>query len=298
MSKEKTNMETGISTSFPLAAAAARDTLSHLRSLGYDCADLQSFVDTGTEWFSLPAHELRRRWEEIGRIARDCGIRFSQTHGPWRYPPQDGTEEDRTERFGKMALAIEGTAAIGAPCMAIHNIMPDGADSLPDPDRFMDMNRDFFSRLLEKAKAAGVVIALENMPMRKLILSTPEQVLAFAREFDSPWFRVCLDTGHAAVFGLSPADEVRRIGREYLACLHVHDNDGARDLHWTPYSGVIDWEDFSRALHEIGFGGTLSLETDVSGRLPPSIRPEWEKALAATARHLAAININPDTQGA
>lgn len=283
-------METGISTSFPLAAAAARDTLSHLRSLGYECADLQSFVDTGTEWFSLSSHELRRRWEEVGRIARDCGIRFSQTHGPWRYPPQDFTEEDREERFEKMSVALEGTAAVGAPCMAIHNIMPDGADSLPNPERFMDMNRAFFSRLIEKAKAAGVVLALENMPMRKLILSTPEQVLDFVREFDSLWFRICLDTGHAAVFGLTPAYAVRRIGREYLACLHVHDNDGASDLHWTPYSGVIDWEDFSCSLHEIGFDGTLSLETNVSGKLPAAIRPEWERALAATARHLAKNN--------
>lgn len=287
-------METGISTSFPLAAAAARDALSHLRSLGYECADLQSFLDTETEWFSLPGRERMRRWEEIGRIAGDCGIRFSQTHGPWRYPPQDFTEEDREERFEKMSVALEGTAAVGAPCMAIHNIMPDGADSLPDPERFMDMNRAFFARLLEKAKAAGVVLALENMPMRNLILSTPEQVLDFVREFDSPWFRICLDTGHAAVFGLSPGDAARRIGREYLACLHVHDNDGVRDLHWTPYSGVIDWEDFSRALHEIGFEGTLSLETKVSGKLPAAIRPEWERALAATARHLA--NNNPNTK--
>lgn len=261
--------------------------MSHLSSLGYPCADLQSFAETETEWFSLPGRERIRLCEEVGKIARDCGIGFSQTHGPWRYPPRDGTEENRAERFEKMSLAIEGSAAVGAPCMAIHNIMPYGADSLPDPERFMDMNRDFFSRLIEKAMAAGVVLALENMPMKKLILSTPQQVLDFVREFETPWFRICLDTGHAAVFGLSPADAVRLIGRDYLACLHVHDNDGARDLHWTPYSGVIDWEDFSCALHEIGFDGVLSLETNVSGRLPPSIRPEWEKALAATARHLA-----------
>ena len=130
------------------------------------------------------------------------------------------------------------------------------------------------------------MIALENMPFLQLILSTPEQVLDFVKEFDSPYFRVCLDTGHAAVFGLSAGDSVRKIGREYLACLHVHDNVGAHDYHWLPYRGVTDWADFSGALHEIGFDGTLSLETNVSGKLPASVRPEWEKALAATARML------------
>lgn len=280
-------MKTGISVTFALNEGEARKSLAHLRMLGYDCADLQSFVDTETEWFSMPTTDRGKCWEKVGKVAKDRGIVFSQTHGPWRYPPKDFTEEDRAERFEKMSIALEGTAAVGAPCMAIHNIMPWGGDQLPEPDRFMDMNRAFFSRLLDKAKACGVVIALENMPFKKLILSTPGQVLDFVKEFDSPFFRVCLDTGHAAVFGISPADAVRQIGRDYLACLHVHDNDGARDLHWVPYRGVVDWADFSRALHEIGFEGALSLETNVGKKLPASIRPEWEKALAATARHLA-----------
>ena len=280
-------MKTGISVTFALNEVEACKSLSHLRILGYDCADLQTFVNTETEWFPMPSAERQKCWEKVGKVARDCGIAFSQTHGPWRYPPKDFTEEDRVERFEKMSVALEGTAAVGAPCMAIHNIMPWGGDQLPDPDRFMDMNREFFSRLLEEAKACGVVIALENMPFKKLILSTPGQVLDFVKEFDSPFFRVCLDTGHAAVFGLSPAEAVRQIGRDYLACLHVHDNDGVHDRHWEPYRGVVDWTDFSRALHEIGFEGTLSLETNVSKKLPASIRTEWEKALAATARHLA-----------
>ena len=82
------------------------------------------------------------------------------------------------------------------------------------------------------------------------------------------------------------SDSIRLLGREYLACLHVHDNDGVRDLHWVPYRGVIDWADFSLALHEIGYEGTLSLETNVSKKLPPPVRPDWEKALTATARAL------------
>ena len=278
-------MKTGISVNFSFTADAARESFSRLRLLGYDCADLQSFVNTETEWFSAPDRE--RRWREIGKIARDCGVTLSQTHGPWRFPPRDFTEEDRAERFEKMCAALEGTAAVGAPCMAIHNIMPYGGDKNPDPERFMELNREFFARLVEKAKACSTVIALENMPFKNLILSTPAQVLDFAKEFDSPYFRVCLDTGHAAVFGLSAGESVRLIGKEYLACLHVHDNDGAHDWHWLPYRGVIDWEDFSRALREIGFEGSVSLETNISGKIPPSVRPEWEKALAATARHLA-----------
>ena len=279
-------MKTGISVNFPFTPEAAREKFSHLRLLGYDCADLQTFVDTETEWFSAPDPVRLRKWEETGRIARDCGISLSQTHGPWRHPPRDYTEEDRREWFDKMCVALEGTAAVAAPCMAIHNIMPWGTGENPEPERFLEMNRNFFSRLLEKAKACGVMIALENMPFTNLTLSSPEQVLNFVKEFDSPYFRVCLDTGHATFFDTTPADAVRLIGREYLACVHVHDNDGGHDRHWPPFRGVIDWADFSRALHEIGYDGTLSLETDVEKKLPQSVRLEWEKALASTARAL------------
>ena len=278
-------MKTGQMVSFPLDGRAAEAAFAHLRGLGYDCADLQTFVNTETEWFSAP--DRLRRWREAGRIARDCGIELSQIHGPWRFPPRDASEADRRERFDRMAQALEGAAAVDAPVMVVHNIMPFGCEENPDPDRFMDLNRGFFSRLLERAKACGVVIALENMPFPGLILSSPAQVLAFVREFRSPYMKACLDTGHAAVLGLSAGESARLIGREALACLHVHDNDGRRDLHWLPCQGVIDWEDFSRALSQIGFEGSFSLETDVPGRLPAAAREAWERALALTARALA-----------
>ena len=277
-------VKTGQMVTFALSDRAARASFSHLRLLGYECADLQTFVNTDTEWFSAPDREAR--WREIGLIARDAGIAISQTHGPWRFPPRDADEADRAERFEKMSLALEGTAAVGAPVMVVHNIMPFGCEDNPEPARFMDLNRDFFSRLLAKARSCGVTIALENMPFPGLILSSPAQILSFAREFHSPYMKVCLDTGHAAVLGWGAGDSVRLIGKDDLSCLHVHDNDGKRDLHWLPYQGVIDWADFSRALIEIGYEGSVSLETDVFPRLPADVKGDWERALALTARSL------------
>ena len=64
-----------------------------------------------------------------------------------------------------------------------------------------------------------------------------------------------------------------------MKVLHVHDNDGERDRHWYPYGGVIDWNDFGAALREIGFDGTLSLESNVI--------PGRERELYEAARRLA-----------
>ena len=102
-----------------------------------------------------------------------------------------------------------------------------------------------------------------------------------------PLFKICLDTGHCAVFGESPADAVRLIGKEYLRVLHVHDNDGKNDRHWLPYNGVIDWADFSLALAEIGYEGTLSLETRAPARIPADILEPQEIALFHMGKKLA-----------
>lgn len=87
-------------------------------------------------------------------------------------------------------------------------------------------------------------------------------------------------------FGESPADAVRLTG-EYLKVLHVHDNDGRMDLHWLPYYGVVDWDDFNNALNEIGYDGCLSLETNVSRKIPADIKEHHQIGLALIANKLA-----------
>ena len=226
-------------------------------------------MNTETPLFAAGESEFERLLREEADIIRSAGLEISQTHGPWRYPPRDGEESDRAERFDKMACALHGTRVLGCPCMVVHPIMPFGTGG--------DGSRE----------AEGVVIGLENMPMPELPLARPAEILAFVKEINSPALRVCLDTGHCTMCGVSPADAVRQLGREYLRVIHVHDNDGKRDLHWLPYRGVIDWAAFSRALHEIGFDGALSLETSFKPTHPSEMMEYFEIGLGLIARKLA-----------
>ena len=98
---------------------------------------------------------------------------------------------------------------------------------------------------------------------------------------------MALGAGLCAIYGDSVGYAVRTIGKEYLSALHVHDNDGRGDNHWLPGQGVIDWSDFSKALGEIGFEGTVSLETAVSGDVAVAARSEKQMALAALTRKIA-----------
>lgn len=261
--------------------------LYEIRELGYDCIDFQSFCHTENVFFGDQS-DVSANLKLVRDACADAGLTVSQTHGPWRWPPRDSTKEERDERFEKMVRSLYGTAELGCRDMVIHPIMPFGDWQDPYPEAFMEMNLEFFGRLTEEAKKAGVVIDFENMPMPALSLATPSQILDFVKTIDSPYFRVCLDTGHCAVTKNDPADAVRMIGREYLRVLHVHDNDGKGDFHWLPGTGVINWEEFSKALFDIGFEGVFSLETDVkSDGLDAAELMKRKKALADTAKRLA-----------
>ena len=120
------------------------------------------------------------------------------------------------------------------------------------------------SRLAEYGKEYGVTVCFENMPFRELPLSPTKEILRMVKEINSDYFKVCLDTGHSAVLGESPADAVRLLGKKYLQVMHVHDNNGERDNNWLPGSRVINWDDFSKALFDIKYEGALVLETGVS----------------------------------
>ena len=280
-------MKTGIVDTAYLYLGSHEAAFARMKQHGYDCTDYQHLVDTDNALFAMDARGFERTLLGVKKDAQNAGIEIYQAHGPWRWPPQDCTPEDRAVRFEKMSRAILGCEILGSPNFIIHTIMPFGDWQDPEPEKLWDMNLEFFSRLCEVAKAHDRVICFENMPMLALSLSTPEQILRFVKEINSPYMRMCLDTGHCSVFGLSPADAVRMIGKEYLRALHVHDNDGKADRHMLPGEGVIDWEDFAKALSEIDCQCPVSIETSVGGKIPAAERDAAERELANTALRIA-----------
>ncbi len=282
-------MKIGIANDAYLSYYGSREkAYEQVAAHGYSCMDFQNFCHTEQELFTVSEAEFEKRLRTDRALAASFGLSFSQSHGPWRWPPRDFTVEDRAERFEKMARSIRGTAYVGAEHFVIHCIMPYGCDSGEARDTQIEMNREFFGRLLQVAEEHRVVIDLENLPFPQLPISRTSEVLDFVKSMNTPWMRMCLDTGHCSFYGDSPAESVRLIGKEYLTTLHVHDNDGPHDRHWEPGRGIIDWADFSRALREIGYEGVVSLETGVPGDVTdPDERDARERRLAATVQRIA-----------
>ena len=72
-----------------------------MREHGFTMFDFQ-LANTDDEVYLMNDTELRAYLKVQREAVESAGIGISQVHGPWRWPPQDGTPEDRAERLEKM----------------------------------------------------------------------------------------------------------------------------------------------------------------------------------------------------
>ncbi len=279
----------GIGRNFYTAPYGLEAGVARMRSHGYTAMDYPEFVQTETELFQMNHSEFEKYLRKQSEIYQREGVEVFQSHGPWRYPPRDMTAEDREERFEKMSKAIEGTAILGCRNIVIHPLMPLTVDDEGHEKETYEINREFMRRLCRVAREYDVVINFENMPMRHLSLASTERILAFVKEMNDEYFKVCLDTGHSATLGDSPAKDVKMLGKKYLYSLHIHDNDGRHDYHWQPFAGVIDWEDFCKSLKEISFDGVINMEVARQRNLPKELREMEELFTYRKLEYLAKL---------
>ena len=280
-------MKTGITSTAYTEPYGLEEGLYKMKLHGYDCTDFQDLINVHSEYFTLPEKQFERESRRFKETSEKNGVEVWQTHGPWGGPEDDFTAELRAIKFENVKKAIRGTAYAGSRYFVIHNLMPFGWSDCGRREEIYSMNTEFFEKTADYAKEYGVIVCLENMPAGDQYLARPADMLAFVKGLDKENFRMCLDTGHCSVHGISVGDSVRLLGKEYLKTMHVHDNNGVSDLHWLPHTGVIDWDDFSKALQQIGFDGCLSLETHVGNIPKGEERDRKERELAAAARKLA-----------
>lgn len=258
-----------------------------IKEVGFDGVDYNIY-DTDVELYRMSDAELTEKIAQERADAEKAGIIISQVHGPWRWPVCDGTAEYRAERLQKMKKAVVITAMLGGKNMVVHPIMPFGTDDLLEGmgDETQRLNLEFFKALVDFAAPYKVTVCIENMPMLNFSMARPETLLKFVKMIDHPYFKICLDVGHTALFpDLSIGDEIRRLGG-YIACLHIHDNMGDRDAHLPPSKGIVDWAEFFKALDDVGFDGVYSLETDPSPALADKEFEEESRILYSTFKAL------------
>ena len=260
------------------------EAIKRIGEQGYDCIDYQGFVDIESDFFKLPEDEFLAEVLRQKSQIHAHGMEISQVHAPWR-TPKDGDPEERRRWLLAMKKAIRGARAMECHRFVVHPLFP-YMDTPDHPEEVWAMNEEFIGTLADYAKDYGVTVCLENMPFPDFPIATVEHCMEMLDRLNRDNLKICIDTGHAAIFKGSDVASAVRLAGERLEAVHIHDNMGDKDEHLIPGDGIINWDDLAAALKEVGFNKVISLETSPKHTQHP--KEEWE------AREINLVNIAKD----
>ena len=267
-----------------------REALDIVKNAGFDCADFSFSALPKTTLTDL-SEELET-YRDLRRYSDEIGLPFNQAHAPFASSTGD-PDEDATI-FERIKNSIILSGILGIKHVIVH---PKQHLSYRYNEAVLkEMNFDFYNALRPYAQEAGVKIAIENMwkynpahtHIDHSVCSRIEEHIEYVDMLDSPVFVACLDIGHCALVGEDPAESIRRLGRDRLHALHVHDVDFVHDTHTLPGCSKLDFKPVMRALHDIDYDGELTLEACYFLRgFEPEFHPEAVAFMAKRARFLA-----------
>ena len=213
------------------------------------------------ELTTAPPHLFTRHFgryerKDLARLLRGLGIQVISVNPSYADINLVSTNpEIREISERQLAAEIELAADLGAGYVVV---IPGRRHALaPAPDEAARAVLDEgLGRLLGRATALGVTIALENSPYG--YLGPSADLLGVVRSFDHPRLRVAYDVANA----LAQEDPVAGVGRlgEYLGLAHVSDTWRARWAHTSVGRGEVDFAAFAAALVAAGFTGPTVYE--------------------------------------
>lgn len=275
-------MNVGVQTKGILPEMGLEEGVALIANAGFERVDFNldiflknSDVYAGkiNNFFDADLESLLAYFDEYKKAFEEHGIKPSQMHAP--YPILVPTRGDVTDYMQETvipkSIAIAGMMEI--PWVVMH---PFKLQYTYGIDAERAMNLKYFESLIPLLKAYNVGVCVENLyeavggRITEGTCADPQDVVYYVdtlnRLAGEELFGCCLDTGHMELTHREPADYIRQVGKR-LKILHMHENDAIGDLHQMPYTfgsrseDGVDWNDFRKALDEIGFDGTLSFET-------------------------------------
>jgi sugar phosphate isomerase/epimerase len=180
-------------------------------------------------------------------------------HLPTFVSAADLTPALRKASVAELLDSLEIAGGLGAEKVVLHPGHGVGLGGRA-PELVRGYMMESLETVLDRARALGLRVALENMTPGSLSLTEPEDFDAvFARH---PALEMTLDLGHAHIRSRGEDRGLAFIRRHGPRIGHVHasDNRGREDEHLPVGAGNADFPLLVSALREIGYDDTLTLE--------------------------------------
>lgn len=221
-------------------------TLPQLAKAGFKWIDIQPGM--------LATAETRQMAGRLGLQVSCIGVSFGMPAGA---SLDNAASSDKALSHIKQAL--QQAATLGANAAYTVPGMDTGSAAIEQYAQSVTTAATFAADL-------GIKLCIEHFPGRAL--PTASTTLDFIEKTGHPNLYLLYDSGHIQISGEDSA-EVIKIGGPLLGYVHLDDNDGQGDLHWSLLEGVMTRDSLQQtftALAEIGYDGAISLE--LSPNLP------------------------------
>lgn len=255
-------------------AVSMEECIYACHQAGYRVLDM-NFCDMSNEDMPLAKDDWQSWTEQIGTLAQQLGIIFSQSHAHF-YNFLNPNVANRAFHEEMIRRSIIASGMLGIPWMTMHA----GTDTTHQGysnKLSLEGNIAYLTPYIEMAQKNGVGVTLENMfdptPQQRTFTAATDQLLELVDAFDPATVGVCWDFGHANLVGMNQVESLREVGGKRLKAVHVADNYGVRDDHLLPFYGTMDWSPLVAVLKEIGYAGDFTYEiTPFLDRVPLPLR--------------------------
>ncbi len=262
-----------------------------IKDAGFDCVDMSYY------WTEENCPLLNENYREyavgLRKYMDSIGLSCNQAHAPFDLKCTEALDLS-TPAYLSIVRSMESAAILGAKSIVVHSLSAAVNDRVIFDKAY---NLEFYRSLLPYCEKSGIKIAVENLFQRDPKrggyvgkLGTPEELTAFVRELDSPFFVACVDIGHAALTGNEPEEFCANMDGSLLQALHVQDGDYRRDAHTLPFLGTFKWDAIMKALKKIGYQGELTFEVFLYlANIPKELLPHALAFTCKTGKHLLAL---------
>jgi hexulose-6-phosphate isomerase len=219
--------------------------------------------DVGFEQVECRTTPDQKAAEEIKKAAEASGLRIHSVMNAshWDFPLSSPDPAVVEKGLQGIQTSLRNAHFWGADTVLV---VPAVVDARTGYREAWERSQKQIRTLLPLAEELKVILALEEV-WNKFLLS-PLEFARYIDEFQSPWVRAYFDVGNVVLYGY-PQDWIRTLNKRIVK-LHLKDFQFKPDpiskkpvADWVPLrEGAIDWIEVHRALTEIGYSGSATVE--------------------------------------
>lgn len=213
--------------------------------------------EAGFEAIECHTEEDPKRADEIKNASEKTGLKIHSVMNSahWKYPLSSADPQVVDVSMKGMETSLRNAKLWGADTVLL---VPAVVNPETSYQEAWTRSQKQIKKLIPLAQELKVVIAVEEV-WNKFLLS-PLEMARYVDEFRSPWVKAYFDVGNVVLYGY-PQDWIRTLGNRIVK-LHIKDfrfpNRKAEFV--ALREGEIDWKAVHKALADIGYKGTATVE--------------------------------------